>query len=72
MGRILTDRLYLRAYLQKYIDDLADPSRQEKLQRLKEDFDYSFVEYQGLNLVHWEFSEDGSPVEDLSMIKLFL
>lgn len=64
----ISDRLYLRAYMKKYIQELDDNSLKKNYSRLKEDFDYSFVEYQGSNLVHWDFSENELPY-DLDMIK---
>jgi predicted ATPase len=51
----VTDRLYLRAYLKKYVE-------QSDRRRLREDYHFSFVEYQGSNLTHWTFDEaDKSP-----------
>jgi hypothetical protein len=46
----VTDRLYLRAYLKKYFGQVPRP--------LREDYHYSFVEYQGSNLTHWTFDEN--------------
>ncbi len=53
----VTDRFYLRAYMSKYIKELEglDGERAKALQELKEDYHYSFVEYQGANLTHWSF-----------------
>jgi hypothetical protein len=50
----LTDRLYLRAFLRKYLQHSKNGA-QRKL--LREDYHYSFVEYQGSNLTHWTFDE---------------
>lgn len=47
----VTDRFYLRAFLQAYCDTL-----QESEYVPKEGYDYSFVEYGGKNLVHYDFS----------------
>jgi hypothetical protein len=44
----ITDRMYLREYLRKYMSDNNYP--------YKEDSHFSFVEYGGKNLVHWKFS----------------
>lgn len=52
----ITDRLYLRSYMKKYIEENHEISTQ--LSFLKEDIDYTFVEYQGSNITHWDFSED--------------
>jgi len=54
----ITDRLYLRAYMEKYIKELPDSSEKAKLENLREDCHYSFVEYQGSNLTHWSFDPD--------------
>jgi predicted ATPase len=56
----ITDRLYLKAYMKKYIDELerSDPEKHRELVKLKEDYHYSFVEYQGANLTHWSFDPD--------------
>jgi len=56
----ITDRLYLKAYMKKYIDELknSDPEKYSELIKLKEDYHYSFVEYQGANLTHWSFDPD--------------
>lgn len=44
----ITDRLYLRKYLQLYQDNLG------KI-KYKEDYHFSFVEYGGNNITHWSF-----------------
>lgn len=46
----VTDRFYLRAFLQAYCDTL-----QEGEYVPKEGYDYSFIEYGGKNLVHYDF-----------------
>lgn len=43
----ITDRLYLRKYLEVYQED--------KNIKISEDTDYSFVEYGGDNITHWSF-----------------
>jgi AAA15 family ATPase/GTPase len=64
----ITDRLYLRAYMMKYVREQmeARPDFAKSLRRLKEDYDYSFVEYQGANLTHWSFDPSD---EDTKRIK---
>lgn len=59
----ITDRLYLRQYLKKYVYDLAknNDDKAALYKSFKEDIDYSFVEYQGSNLPHWTFIDDGNP-----------
>lgn len=55
----LTDRLYLQTYLKKFLEELPDSHPDKKIyQTYKENFHYAFVEYQGGNLVHWDFESD--------------
>lgn len=49
----VTDRLYLRAYLRKYLDGMA------AREQLREDTHYSFIEYGGANVTHWDFRDSG-------------
>jgi hypothetical protein len=56
----MTDRLYLRTYLKTYIDGLGAGEGQKFL---REDYHYSFVEYQGSNLTHWTFDEKDQTVK---------
>ena len=48
----ITDRRYIREYFRKYISS-------QKL-KYEEDTHYSFVEYQGTNLIHWSFNDTPS------------
>ncbi|MBD3637590.1 MAG: ATP-binding protein [Crocinitomicaceae bacterium] len=50
----ITDRLYLRKYLEVYLKEKKPAST------LKEDFNYAFVEYSGSNITHWSFDEENS------------
>lgn len=56
----ITDRLYLVKYMQKYLQDLKDSNdpRFLKYRGFMPNFHYTFVEYQGSNLVHWSFDEE--------------
>ncbi|WP_462163614.1 ATP-dependent nuclease [Pseudoalteromonas xiamenensis] len=54
----VTDKLYLRTYLKKYIEELDDTDRANKLKSLHENLHYVFTEYQGSNITHWDFSSD--------------
>ncbi|MBY7970824.1 ATP-binding protein [Vibrio fluvialis] len=79
----VTDKLYLRAYLEKYLSNLEDSSvdavreRATKLRQFKENLHYVFTEYQGSNITHWNFgsavaSDDSStPAKKLNN-KIFL
>ncbi len=62
-----TDRLYLKAYMKKYIDELehSNPEKYSELIKLKEDYHYSFVEYQGANLTHWSFDPDEKETKEI-------
>lgn len=46
----ITDRIYIRKYLDVYQAD--------KERKFREDLHYSFVEYAGGNITHWSFLED--------------
>lgn len=56
----ITDRLYLRRFLQLYEEK---HKVDEKLIRLQEDVHYSIVEYGGSNITHWSWlqDEEGTP-----------
>lgn len=61
----ITDRLYLRAYIKKYVDELSDTDPNKELyQNFRENLHYAFIEYQGGNLVHWDFASDQIDQED--------
>ena len=51
----ITDRLYLRKYLEVYLNSLIESK--EIKDRYKEDIHFSFIEYGGGNIVHWSFSD---------------
>lgn len=68
----ITDRLYLRCFMQKYIESQCNAEKL-KLQRYLENYHYSFVEYQGGTLGHWNFDDDnvdGGDVGGLCAVKL--
>lgn len=48
----ITDRLYIRKYLELY------QKKNFEEERLREDTDYSFVEYSGGNITHWNFEQE--------------
>lgn len=64
----ITDRLYIRKYLEVY--------QKEKTVKFVEDLHYSFVEFGGNNITHWSFldSEDEHPNINVDHLcsKLFL
>ncbi|MEW6088924.1 MAG: AAA family ATPase [bacterium] len=53
----ITDRLYLRKYMDKFKEEMGSGDKEyfEKINNFKEDYHYSFVEYQGANITHWSF-----------------
>ena len=62
----ITDRLYLRVYMKKYIQELEDNNPEKAvLNNFREDYHYSFVEYQGSNLTHWSFEPDDEDIEKI-------
>lgn len=68
----ITDRLYLRAYMKKYIMELQGNEEKTRLQKFMENYHYAFVEYQGGNLTHWNFDDpniDGGETQGLSALK---
>jgi hypothetical protein len=50
----ITDRFYLRKYLQLYQESLGI----EEKDKYREDYHYAFVEYSGNNITHWSFLDD--------------
>ncbi|MCD5973137.1 AAA family ATPase [Pseudomonas quasicaspiana] len=65
----ITDRLYLKTFMNKYLQSLLDENLKIKLEGLLENFHYAFVEYQGGTLGHWGF-DDGDTTERLNASKL--
>lgn len=58
----ITDRRYLQTYMRRYLRDLkageADGETPSVYHRFAENYHYSFVEYQGGGLAHWDFGTD--------------
>jgi AAA15 family ATPase/GTPase len=65
----ITDRLYLKVIMKKYLENLTESVFKIKLEGLLENFHYAFVEYQGGTLGHWGF-DDGDTTERLNASKL--
>ncbi|CAA0097720.1 Uncharacterised protein [BD1-7 clade bacterium] len=60
----ITDRLYLRAFLELFKSCLPEGSEElQMLNGLLENYHYSFVEYQGSNLGHWSFLDEEDEIE---------
>ena len=64
----ITDRKYLRKYLEMYLISI------DEIEKYREDFHYSFVEYGGNNIAHWSFldSEENPINVDRLCGKIFL
>ncbi|WP_139996316.1 AAA family ATPase [Paenibacillus paridis] len=56
----ITDRYYIRKYLELYHKSLNLPEKDW----FKEDYHYSFVEYSGNNITHWSFLDDNEPEQE--------
>ncbi|MBY7898747.1 ATP-binding protein [Vibrio fluvialis] len=57
----ITDKLYLRTYLRKYINELKEKGDEERANMLSsyhENLHFVFTEYQGSNITHWYFGGD--------------
>lgn len=56
----ITDRLYITKYMEKYLAELekSDEKQYKKYRRFMPNYHYTFVEYAGSNLVHWDFSDE--------------
>ena len=52
----ITDRLFLKKYLEVYQKHLVDNN--ELQYAFREDYSYSFIEYGGGNIVHWSFTNE--------------
>lgn len=61
----ITDRMYLRKYLEVFQNSLEKEDR-----HFKENIHYSFVEYGGNNITHWSFLEDKDEVKNIDVEKL--
>ncbi|MHC0042139.1 ATP-dependent nuclease [Vibrio campbellii] len=59
----VTDKKYLRAYMEKYIRELEESNSEEdknrayRLKSYHENLHYVFTEYQGSNITHWDFGD---------------
>lgn len=65
----ITDRLYLKVFMRKYLHSLIDERTKIIHESLLENFHYAFVEYQGGTLGHWGF-DDGDTTERLNASRL--
>lgn len=63
----ITDRIYLRKYIDLYIDHMKS---QDGSKLFKEDTHYSFVEYGGNNITHWSFLDSEDEHNNININKL--
>ncbi|MGE8352812.1 MAG: AAA family ATPase [Pseudomonas protegens] len=54
----ITDRLYLKVFMKKYLDYLEPSPKKTMFEGYLENYHYAFVEYQGGTLGHWGFDDD--------------
>lgn len=66
----ITDRLYLKAIMKKYLDSISDGARKTMLEGYLENYHYTFVEYQGGTLGHWGFDDDDDTTDRLNASRL--
>ncbi|KAA5547514.1 AAA family ATPase [Adhaeribacter rhizoryzae] len=52
----VSDRIYIRKYLELY--QLGNPDKKTHFPFFKEDFHFSFIEFNGNNITHFNFSEN--------------
>ncbi len=67
----ITDRLYFVQYLKKYLEEIkiTDAEKWGDYSRFIDGYHYAFVEYQGSNLDHWDFSVESAESVDSSQNK---
>nr|WP_246024678.1 AAA family ATPase [Pseudomonas luteola] len=58
----ITDRLYIKAFMEKFLSSIENEKLWHRYNSFMENFHYSFVEYQGGTLGHWDFGESDSTV----------
>lgn len=66
----ITDRLYLKVIMKKYLDSLEEGPKKILFEGYLENYHYAFVEYQGGTLGHWGFDDDDDTAERLNASRL--
>lgn len=66
----ITDRLYLKVIMKKYLNSLEPGPKKIMLEGYLENYHYAFVEYQGGTLGHWGFDDDDDTTERLNASRL--
>jgi predicted ATPase len=66
----ITDRLYLKVIMRKYLDSIPDGAKKIMFEGFLENYHYAFVEYQGGTLGHWGFADDDDTTERLNASRL--
>lgn len=60
----ISDRIYLKKYLEMYLKEHSISNK------YKENIHYSFVEYGGKNLPHWNFDTENDSISDINVNSL--
>ena len=66
----ITDRLYLKVIMKKYLNSLEEGPKKTLFEGYLENYHYAFVEYQGGTLGHWGFDDDDDTTERLNASRL--
>ncbi|CAI8882627.1 ATP-dependent nuclease [Pseudomonas sp. IT-P260] len=66
----ITDRLYLKVIMRKYLNSLEESPKKTLFEGYLENYHYAFVEYQGGTLGHWGFDDDDDTTERLNASRL--
>ncbi|MGP6421132.1 ATP-dependent nuclease [Pseudomonas putida] len=66
----ITDRLYIKAIMKKFLESQKSGPRKIMLEGYLENYHYAFIEYQGGTLGHWGFDDDDDTTERLNASRL--
>lgn len=71
----VTDKLYIRSLIHKYVEYLESNNEEDNnaaidaFRSMQENLHYVFIEYQGSNVMHWDFGEEWLEGEKTSLAK---
>ncbi|MEZ8855804.1 AAA family ATPase [Vibrio atlanticus] len=72
----VTDKLYIRSLIHKYVEYLESNNEEDDdnaaidaFRSMQENLHYVFIEYQGSNVMHWDFGEEWLEGEKTSLAK---
>lgn len=68
----ITDRLYIKSFMKKYISSLEETNitQYRLVNKFFDNYHFSFVEYQGGNLAHWSFTDEDDTSQELQAISI--